>query len=356
VSSAPAAGAGSQDDGMRAMVLHERGGEPALERRAIPTPGPGEALVRVRAVGIGVTNELARQGELGGSFPVVPGHELSGTIATLGPGVEGWEAGEAVTATFYLLCGSCRWCLGGRETLCERMGGYLGIAVDGACADYIALPTASLVRIPEGVELADAGIVADAVATALHVVERRLRVAPGERVAVVGGGGPLGLHTLQLIRVAGGVPIAVERDAARAAEVEARGLADAVVHAQRPDWADELRAVAGDRVAGVVDTVGSQASLAEGLRALGRGGTLAVLGHTPGATLEVDPVRLLLEEQVVTGTRYATREEIRRTLELVALGRVEPVVGARLPLERLGDALQLASSGATFGRILLDVS
>lgn len=341
---------------MRAMVLDEFGGEFRLEQRPVPAPDHGEVLVSVLAVGAGVTNELARDGVLGGSVPRVHGHELSGTIAGLGPGVEGWALGDTVTTSFYLLCNRCEWCASGRETLCENMRGFIGVAVDGAFADYVVLPSTNLVRIPEGVDLRDAGIVGDAVATPYHVMTERLRMRAGQRVAVVGAGGGLGVHVLQMIRAFGGVAIAVERDRAKASEIERRDLADAVVVPEGDSWASQLRRVAGDAVAGVVDTVATSATLDEGFRALGRAGTLVALGHVPGSELRIDPERLLMEELVVAGTRYATRAEITQTMQLVRLGKVKPIVGARRPLEQLNQALRLAHDVEVFGRIMIDVA
>ncbi|MEU0600362.1 alcohol dehydrogenase catalytic domain-containing protein [Streptomyces sp. NPDC006393] len=341
---------------MRAMVLDEFGGEFRLEHRPVPRPGHGEVLVRCLAVGVGITNELARNGVLGGSVPRVHGHELAGEIVSLGSGVHGWSLGEHVTTSFYLLCHRCEWCASGRETLCENFGGFIGVAVDGAFADYVVLPGSNLVRIPGGVSLRDAGIVGDAVATPYHVVTERLRMRAGQRIAVLGAGGGLGVHMLQMIRAFGGVAIAVETSQQKADEIERRGIADAVFVPHGQAWAGQVRDVADGAVAGVVDTVATSATLDEGYRALGRAGTLVALGHVPGSELPIDPERLLLEELVVTGTRYATRAEIARTMELVRLGRVEPIVGARFPFERLEDALRRARDAEVFGRIMLDVA
>jgi D-arabinose 1-dehydrogenase-like Zn-dependent alcohol dehydrogenase len=339
---------------VRAIVLHERGGQAVLEDRPIPRPGPDQVLVRVDKLGIGITNELARQGELGGTFPVIPGHELAGTIERAGSDVRGWSSGDRVTASFYLFCGHCIWCLSGREPLCERMAGYVGIATDGAAAEHVTLPARNLVVIPEGVSLAQAAIVSDAVATAYHVVHDRLRVQTGQCIAVIGCG-PLGLHTMQLVAAAGGEVVAIERDAERLKATLDGGLAASGVVTSAPDWHEDVRAAVGRPLDGVVDTVGSSETLREGVRALGRRGALAILGHTPGAVLEADPVQLLLEEQKVMGTRYATRAEIAKTLDLVALGQIRPVLGQRFGLEQFNEALQLARTGS-FGRIVLDVA
>jgi propanol-preferring alcohol dehydrogenase len=355
VRSGQPASLGPVPEEMRAMVLDEFGGDFRLERRAVPVPDHGEVLVKVVAVGAGVTHELAREGALGGSVPRVHGHELSGTVVTLGPGVDGWEVDDRVTTSFYVLCNRCEWCASGRETLCENFGGFIGVAVDGAFADYVVLPSTNLVRIPDGVQLRDAGLVGDAIATPYHAVTERLRLRAGQRVAVVGAGGGLGVHVLQMIRAFGGIAIAVELDQAKADAIERLGLADVIVVPDGPVWAAEFRNAAGGSVAGVIDTVATGETLEEGFRALGRAGTLVALGHVPGAELRIDPERLLAEELVVAGTRYATRAEIAQAMELVRLGKVRPIVGARLPLEELNEALRRARDGGVFGRIVVDV-
>lgn len=102
--------------------------------------------------------------------------------------------------------------------------------------------------------------------------------------------------------------------------------------------------------------MGSTATLSEGLDAVGRAGTLVALGFDPGATLAVDPLRLIGEEVVVTGTRYATRAEIAHALELVRQDRVEPIIGATYPLSELNEAFAAIAGNEVFGRVVIDVA
>ena len=138
---------------MTAMVLDRFGGTFREERRPVPRPGHGEVLVDVVACGVGLTLEHGRLGLLGGSTPRVLGHELAGEIAAVGPGVTLWAPGDRVTASFYLLCGSCDMCASGRETLCRNNGGFYGLAVDGAFAEQAVVPAHSLVRVPDDAPL-----------------------------------------------------------------------------------------------------------------------------------------------------------------------------------------------------------
>jgi D-arabinose 1-dehydrogenase-like Zn-dependent alcohol dehydrogenase len=339
---------------MEAMVLPEFGGALVRETRSVPRPGIGEVLIAVEAIGAGLTLEHARLGRLGGSAPRVLGHELGGTIAELGPGVRGWAPGARVTASFYLVCGSCTWCASGRETLCTGFRGFVGASCDGAFAEYLTLPAENLVAVPDGVSLAAAGIVADAIATPYHAVSTRLGAIGGRAVVVIGAGGGVGVHALQVVRAFGGMAIAVEHDPAKAEQIAGRGLADAVVDPATVWWEDDARHAAGGEVHAVIDTVGSSDTLAAAARAVGRAGTVVALGFQPGATLSVDPFRLIGEEVTITGTRYATRAEIAETLELVRRGRIEPVIGATFALRDLNAAFEAIRRNEVFGRIVVE--
>src|SRR5213592_4331112 len=117
---------------MKAMVLHQLGGALRLEEVPVPSIGPGDALVRVRVAGAGLTVVImtANPG-LVTSFPRIPGHEVAGDVVEFGPQVSAVKVGDRVACHFYLTCGSCAYCRGGRETLCEKFAGYLGMAADG---------------------------------------------------------------------------------------------------------------------------------------------------------------------------------------------------------------------------------
>jgi propanol-preferring alcohol dehydrogenase len=208
--------------------------------------------------------------------------------------------------------------------------------------------------VPEGVELAEAGVVADAVATPYHVASQRLRLRPGQRVAVIGAGGGIGVHMLQVLRAFGALAIGVERDQAKLARLEEEGLADLLVDAGDPGWPKHLAEAAGNRLDGCVDMVSSQETLDGGLSALGVGGTFVVVGFQPDAEARIAPNRLLHEELVVTGNRYATRAEIAASLELVRTGRVRPLIGRTVPLADLNDAFEAIRANEVFGRILID--
>ena len=341
---------------MRAAVLKEFGGDIAVREVPEPTPGIGQVLVGVEACGVGLTLERARTGALGGSVPRIVGHELGGTVAAVGPGVNDWKPGDRVTASFYLTCGHCEMCVGGRETLCTNWRGYLGLHIDGALAEAMVLPAANLVRVPDGVGLDEAAIAADAIATPYHVFAERAPLRPGQTVAVIGGGGGVGVHMAGMARAFGARVVAVERDTAKEKRLSDCRFDVVWNPGDDADWADGLIGVAGGKVDVCVDTVGSPSTLANGAGIVGRGGTFVVVGFLPGASLTLDPTGLIIDEVVVTGSRYATRAEIARTLDLVAQRRVEAVIGARFPLTAAAEAYQAMQHNEVFGRIVVDTT
>jgi D-arabinose 1-dehydrogenase-like Zn-dependent alcohol dehydrogenase len=199
-------------------------------------------------------------------------------------------------------------------------------------------------------------VVADAVATPYHVARDRLKITAGDRVAVLGAGGGMGVHMLQVVRAFGGVPIGIERDPKKLAALEAGGYADLLVDSGRPAWAADLAERAGGDIAGFVDTVGTRETLSAGAEALGPRGGLVVLGYVAGADLTLSPADLLFKEAAVMGTRYCNRAEIGASLELVRQGRVRAVIGARYPLARLNEAFAAIRANAVFGRIVIDIA
>ncbi|MFC4949171.1 alcohol dehydrogenase catalytic domain-containing protein [Pseudonocardia sp. GCM10023141] len=340
---------------MRAAVLDAFGGDVRLLDVDPPRPGIGEVLVAVGACGVGLTLERGRTGALGGSAPRIVGHELAGTVTEVGAGVTAWRPGDRVTSSFYLTCGRCRWCAGGRETLCENWGGFVGLHVDGGLAEFVALSEHNLVHVPDGVRLDEAAIAADAIATPYHAFTARAPIRPGQTVAVIGAGGGVGVHMVATARAFGARVVGIELD--RGKERRLRELGCDVVWnpGDAPNWSTRFVEDLGLRVDVCVDTVASRSTLTSGLGILGRAATLLVVGFQGGALVELDPRALVLDEVVITGSRYASRAEIAAALELVEQRRIEPVIGARFALDDVAKAYRAMQANEAFGRIVVDI-
>lgn len=299
-----------------------------LERFEGPDPQPrsGEVLVEVEACGIGLTVVNAIRGDLGSDpalLPRVPGHELVGREVV---------TGARVVAYFYRFCGSCDFCRNGSEPLCARFDGY----VSGGYATHAVLPRGNAILVGE-IEAVEATVVPDAVATSVHVAARA-HVTAADRVAVIGAGGGVGMHLVQVARLHGADVVGVDRAPEKLAFLET----ELGVRASEPYPA--LRADV------VVDLVGSAESLAGSLRMLSRRGRLVLLTTFPDVTAEIEPRSVVFDELQVIGSRYATRAEVREAAELVREGRVRPIVGRRVGLDGVESVHAQLQAGTLLGR------
>ena len=198
---------------MKAMVVHQPGGTEvlSLERVADPIAGPKDVIIKVDACGVCFHDIVTRNGTLkfGVQMPCILGHEISGTVVDVGRDVRAFQRGDRVaTVQRYHICGACRYCRTGRETLCpeRKFTGDWGMV--GGYAEYVAIEDDNVALVPEGVELQDAAIVACAIGTILNAIREIGKLQPGETALVTGAGGGLGMHAIQLARLAGALVIA----------------------------------------------------------------------------------------------------------------------------------------------------
>lgn len=323
---------------MKAVLLTGPGQPFQVATVPDPTPGPGEAVARVLACGSGLTIHHARAGRMKlNHYPRIIGHEIAAEIVAVGAGVNPAEVkvGDGVTAYFYFTCGHCHWCRINRETLCENFSGYVGRESDGGYAEYIKLPARSFMKFPEGIDWrknpAEAGVITDALATPLKVV-RRSRVTPHDTVAVFGAGGGLGVHMLKVARWARAKKvIAIDTSAAKF-ETAVKCGADMTIDASAGRVAEQLlEATNGQGIDVAIDFVSNASTLEPALDALGKGGRLVTLGGH-GQPVKVDAAKMLRNEIEFMGSRYATRQEVMDTLELVARGEFKALVTDKAPL------------------------
>jgi D-arabinose 1-dehydrogenase-like Zn-dependent alcohol dehydrogenase len=339
---------------MKAMVMKEWNGPYQMEERPIPEIGPQDVLIKVKACGIGYTLTNLRAGRLGGSLPRIIGHEIGGVVEETGAMVTTCKPGDRVCVSFYLTCGYCKWCVIGRETLCKNFGGYVGAVIDGGFAEYAKIPERNVLPIPEGVGFEEAGVTTDAVATNWHVFKERARTRPNDVVLVVGAGGGVGIHTVQVAKIFGAYVIGVDVTDEKLEFARQYG-ADEIINVSEKKMAQEvMRITSGAGVDAVVDMVSTRETIEDGIRSLGIGGTLVLVGVPQGVkSLEFEPWRLLLEELNLTGCRCATRQEIRESLELVRRKMVKPAVVNVFPLEEANKVQRLIDDMALCGRTVL---
>jgi propanol-preferring alcohol dehydrogenase len=345
---------------MKAMVLHGLGQPLKLEDMPMPKPGAADVIVRVRACGIGLTvvNMIATPGRVT-AYPRIPGHEIAGDVVDIGAAVRSVQVGARVTNHFYLTCGQCKQCRAGRETLCLSARGNIGAATDGGYAEYVVLPERNTVPVPDGVTYLDAAVASDAIATPYHACRQEARLGPGDSVLIIGAGGGVGIHMVQMAKLCGARVLGADIGEDKLALARSMG-ADEVIDARNANMADAVKALTqGQGVDAVIDIVASRATLEGGLQSLAMGGRLVIVGAQPKPVYGVDPgftvnpIEFLHRGLELHSSRYVNAAEIAQTLELVRLNLIKPVVTQTFTLERVEAAHELIRRNATTGRLAL---
>ena len=334
---------------MRAMVLNEWGGPMTLQERPDPTPGPGEAVMKVRAAGLGLTLAHMRRGVFGGSVPRIMGHELAGDIVAVGEGVDTLAVDDRVGVYFYLNCGYCTWCRGGRETLCENWKGYVGVHIDGGWAEYVTLPAGNFLPLPDGLDYEAAAIAADAVCTPWHCCKERAKIQPLDNVLIIGAGGGVGIHCVQMARLFGGRVIAADISEEKL-NLSREWGADHVINAKTDNIAESVMELTGGRgVQAAIDFNGAPETFEAAIASLATSGTAVLVGGKMGE-ITFPHTQLILSEQTITGTHYSTRKELAESFNLMARGDIKPVVGRRVPFPELETLFDDLANESLLGR------
>ncbi|MFQ5679477.1 MAG: zinc-binding dehydrogenase [Gemmatimonadota bacterium] len=331
---------------MRAAVFHGPGRPLELTEVETPVPAPEEVLVRVAGCGLCHTDlhYIDHGVKTFKPPPLILGHEAAGTVAASGEAVEGRAEGDRVLIPAVLSCGRCAYCRAGRENLCERLA-MLGNDRDGAYAEFVAVPAAELVSVPDELPLEKACVVADALSTPYHAVKNRARVRPGEAVAVVGCGG-VGLNAVQCAVLAGGRVVAVDLNAARLEVARELGAAE-TVNPGEVDRADkEIRRLTGGGVDVALEAIGTPETIGLALSLLRKGGRACVIGYS-AEPVALSAARLMYFELELIGSLGCGAGEYPEILELVRAGRLrlDPVVSGSVPLAEIGEGLDRLRRG-----------
>jgi putative PIG3 family NAD(P)H quinone oxidoreductase len=325
---------------VKAIVPRAPGGPEVLEYVDVPDPelGEGEVLVEVAATAINRADLLQRQGH----YPPPPGAsaiiglECSGTVAALGPGVEGLEAGQEVCA---LLAG----------------GGY---------ATRVAVPAGQVMPAPEGVDLVTAAALPEVAATVWSNLMMIAGLRSGDTLLVHGGAGGIGTFAIQL-GAALGARVLATAGSAEKLETCTRLGAHVAINYREEDFVEVARgATGGAGVDVILDNMGGS-YLSRNVAALASEGRLVVIGLQGGTTAEIDLNALMRKRAAVIGTTLRSRPVAEKTTicaavvehvwPLVTKGTIRPVVGSTFPLAEAAEAHRLVESGRSSGKVLLVV-
>jgi threonine 3-dehydrogenase len=345
---------------MRALRKVRTGPGAELDEVPVPSPGPGEVLIRVEASSICGTDvhiynwDAFAAGRIK-ALPVTFGHEVAGTIAAVGPEVHHIREGTFVSAEGHVFCGFCPPCRRGRMHICENLR-ILGVDFDGGFAEYVVIPERNAWEVDKRIP-PDVASIHDPFGNAVHTAFSGggADELVGATVVVLGCG-PIGLFAVGICRAAGARQVlAVEPNEFRQGLAKQMG-ADAVIDPTKEDPVDAVRtATEGHGAEVVLEMSGVPAVIDQGTRMLAPAGRMSLLGLPPG------PVTLDLTDQVifkearlvgVTGRELFRTWQQMTTLLVTGMVDVTPVITHRFPLDRFEDAFEAMGSGRS-GKVLL---
>lgn len=335
---------------MRAAVVTSFTEPLEILERDVPEPGPGEVLVRLEACGLCHTDIHAAHGDwpVKPGLPLVPGHEGVGIVEKLGAGVTSRAVGQRVAIPWLgYACGECRYCIDGRETLCESQQNS-GYSVDGAFAEYAVAAARFVVPVPEGISPMDAAPLTCAGVTTYKAL-KVAKIVPTERVAVFGIGG-LGHLAVQYGHIMGGSVIAV--DVATAKLELARDLgAEHVVNAAEVDPVAAIQALGGADVALVL--AASPRVFEQAFASLARGGRLICVALPAEEMMSVSIFETVLKGISIIGSIVGTRQDLAEVFALHAAGRTQVIAESR-SLEQANGAIAEVLSGKVPARLVFE--
>ena len=320
---------------MKAAVITAPG-EIAIEEVADPTPGDNDVVVEVAAVGICGTDLHIFEGEFAPKLPIVPGHEMSGTVVAVGRSVTEIKIGDAVAIDPSLHCGECFYCRRARGNLCENWNA-LGVTYPGAAAQFLLSPKKNIHKLPKNVDLKSAALI-EPLSCAVRGFDQLPR-NPGSHYLIYGSG-TMGLMMAEMAKVNGAASVSIvdfNQDKLKTAKV--------LGFTNLAKSADEFDQPRGFDV--VIDCTGVTEAIKDGLKHVMPGGTFLQFGvANKDAKVEIEPFWVYNKEITIVGS-MAVLHSFDRAVELFASGvlNTDVMISDRYSLENYADALTAFKSG-----------
>ncbi len=339
-----------------AMAIEATGGPEVLQRMEIELadPGPGEVLVRVRAVALNHLDVWTRKGlpHLKYSFPHRLGADISGEIEALGPGARG-RVGQKVVLAPGVSCGVCARCAAGEDNLCREYK-ILGESTQGGYARHVVVPDRNVLPYPEPLTWEDAAAIPLCFLTAWQMVVRKANVRPGQTVLVQAAGSGVSSAAIQLCKMLGAQVIATTGTPEKAERARTLG-ADHVIDYSKEDFVKRVRDITQRRGAdAVIEHVGGEV-FEKSILATAWGGRVVTCGATTGFFPKVDLRQIFFRQVEVLGSTMGSRKDLFDVLELVSQKKLRPVVDRVLPLWQAAEAHRVLEERKAFGKVVLSV-
>ncbi|HXZ18664.1 MAG TPA: NAD(P)-dependent alcohol dehydrogenase [Candidatus Acidoferrales bacterium] len=314
-----------------------------------PRPGPGQALVRMRAASLNYRDLVVIKGGYGPrqKLPLIPLSDGAGEVAAVGAGVSRVKAGDRVMGCF-----APAWQEGGltQEKLDSSLGGF----VDGVLAEYVLFGADSVLPIPAHLSFEEAATLPCAALTAWNALFVADHVQPGATVVVQGTGG-VSLFALQFARLAGARVIATSSSDQKLARVRELGASAGINYKTTPDWDKEVRKLTEGRGADHIVEVGGAGTFNRSLGCVRIGGMISMIGVLAGGSAEVRTTLILFRTARVQGIFVGSRAMFEDMNRAISAHGLHPVLDRTFPFEKAPEALRHLESGAHFGKVVISI-
>jgi NADPH:quinone reductase-like Zn-dependent oxidoreductase len=309
-----------------------------------PVPGPGDVLLRLRAATLNYIDVAVATGAFPASYPLVPVADGAGEIVELGAGVTGFAAGERVVPHFMP-----DWARGPMAP--ELIAAMRGITRQGSLAEYVAVPAASLVRLPAHLDFAQGAALPIAATTAWNAV-RSAQVRPGSTVVILGTGG-VSLFALQFAKASGATVILVSSSDDKLERGRALGATHLINYRATPAWDGRVLELTGGRGADlVVETVGD-ATFERSLHAAATGGTVFTVGFLSGAATSINLFSIIGKALRVVGNSTGSVADLAEAVRAIEANRIVPVIDRVFGFDEAAGAYEVVAGGRHIGKVAI---
>ncbi len=344
---------------MRAALIRNQGGPEVLELTGAetPNPAPGEALIRVRACALNHLDLWTRSG-LAGYKPPLPhilGNDIAGEIASLPEGIDttGLKVAQRVMLQPGTSCGRCAMCLAGDDFLCRQYR-ILGHGRPGGYAEFVAVPLASIIPIPDSISFENAAAFPLVFLTAWRMLVVRAQVRVGEDVLVWAAGSGVGMAAIQIAKLMGARVIATGGGEKKLELARSLGADEVVDHYTGDVVAEVKRLTSKKGVEVVIEHTGGK-TWERSIQSLTQRGRLVTCGATSGPTGATDLRFLFVKHLSLMGSYMGSRADLLAAAPHFFAGRLKTHVHTTLPLERAAEAHRMMEASEHFGKIVLTV-
>jgi NADPH:quinone reductase-like Zn-dependent oxidoreductase len=340
---------------MKAVIFQNHGGPQVLEFTDVPDPkiNSHEVLIEVRACALNHLDVWVRTGLPGIKIPLphILGNDIAGVVREVGGLVSWVKVGDEVMIQPGVSCGHCAECLAGRDNMCDEYD-IIGYRRDGGYAELVAVPGVNVIPKPKNLSWPEAAALPLVTLTAWHMLVKRAHVQPGEDVLVHAAGSGVGSLGIQIAKLHGARVIATASSEDKLQKARDLG-ADETINYSSDDWPKQVKRLTNGRGVDVVFEHTGEATWAESILSLKKGGRLVTCGATSGFDARTDLRHVFYRHLTILGSMMGSKADLLAAMKFVESGQIRAVVDRTLPLAEARKAHELMEDRAQFGKLVL---